>query len=333
MSIKTNYCPFVFLLLVNLLSLSSCIDVIDFDKENIANQHFVIQAKLANSSPPVVTAFVSFLFEKSGITSPATHVGAKVFLLNEEDKTWELKKVNPGAYRLTLSADLDFTLSADKAYRIRVTTPEGFLYESTPQYLPVKSNILNVRSKIFIKESIFMIDNLEVKKEFPKLIVNADIPAKLSGESKRPFYRYEVLKASKNCPPLVDPCLTPIFVERKQNIINTNDYQGDVIFDFPISETPIDCKFCKNTELFVLQESIDEQAYDYFRQINETIHFTGNMFEPTPGNLITNFKNINKPDENVYGYFYISQEDTISLKIPVSKYQEYTPCHCGCRGC
>jgi len=76
-----------------------------------------------------------------------------------------------------------------------------------------------------------------------------------------------------------------------------------------------DHKFLDTMFINVVQESLSEGAFRYYEKISELISLTGNMFESPAGKLGSNFKNITNPDDEVFGYFYATEQKTSRIKI------------------
>ena len=65
----------------------------------------------------------------------------------------------------------------------------------------------------------------------------------------------------------------------------------------------------------VSQLSLSEDAFVYWEQIQRNNSQSGSLFDPVPGNIPTNFENINDPNEDALGFFYVTQTDTLRRLI------------------
>ena len=90
--------------------------------------------------------------------------------------------------------------------------------------------------------------------------------------------------------------------------VNTND---ENLSDHLILETSRNYRFRQNFQLTAYQQSLSEKAFIYWNEIRENTNLTGNLFEGTPGKIIGNVNNINDPEEEVLGYFFVSDQAII----------------------
>jgi len=71
---------------------------------------------------------------------------------------------------------------------------------------------------------------------------------------------------------------------------------------------------------------LSQGAFEYLEQIKTITDLSGNFFEDPPGKIIGNFQNINDPDEEVFGYFYATQTDTVRSFVSTTDYEARPEC-------
>jgi len=82
-----------------------------------------------------------------------------------------------------------------------------------------------------------------------------------------------------------------------------------------IIEEELNHRFARGYYLTVRQQSISEEAFEYWESIRKVVDISGNFFEAPPGKIRGNFSNTADPEEDVFGYFSAIQEDTIRLFV------------------
>lgn len=71
-----------------------------------------------------------------------------------------------------------------------------------------------------------------------------------------------------------------------------------------------------NYSLLIKQQSLSEEAYEYWRRIKDNNRSDVNLFETQPSIVQGNIYNRNNPDELVLGYFTVSSESTKRIVVP-----------------
>jgi len=99
-------------------------------------------------------------------------------------------------------------------------------------------------------------------------------------------------------------------------LVNGPLLQQDRIENFTVLVDPADqYYYAEGFYLNVYQESLNEGAFTYWQQVSELIDRTGSLFEIPAGQLISNLRNVGDEKEEVIGYFYATQRDTIRVYV------------------
>jgi len=90
------------------------------------------------------------------------------------------------------------------------------------------------------------------------------------------------------------------------------DQSGNSIFTQDLFEPTIDFKFAEGYHLQAITETLNPAAYDYFERIKQIISLTGSMFDPPAGRIAGNMTNLTTEESTVYGFFYVTEQDTVN---------------------
>ena len=144
------------------------------------------------------------------------------------------------------------------------------------------------------------------------------------GNPERSYLRWELSRVFKVTDSPIDRDIQQgvCYVTGSLAVPNVQIFNGPnqtktELIDFPIHDLPIDL----NRELgegyyfTAVQETISPTTHDYWSNVKEVIEREGDIFAAPAGKVITNFKNINDPSEEVFGYFYAATQDTARFFI------------------
>jgi len=282
----------IFLTVSLIIVISGCLDTIEFDRPQTIEDGIAIQGKLS----------ISLVSSQDGVFT-------REFLEN----------------------DPDMSITFDRSYKIRVETFDNRVYESslegivpvpTPTDLKVgriQKDGINAVGDIVARDFIaFTIDtpleaspnsgNTKILWELEGTYRVTDSPESYSTRACRPI-RITNETNNKTCYVNISPLSNYVSLD------GTNINQSS-IEDFTVLETGISNLFSEGYYLTVLQQSLTESAFAYWSQVNQVLSRSGDLFEPPAGKIITNFTNINDPNDDVFGYFYATEEKPIRVSVP-----------------
>ena len=98
-------------------------------------------------------------------------------------------------------------------------------------------------------------------------------------------------------------------------VINGTSLDGLDLKSHNIYETIVNYPFANTYYLTVIQESLTEEAYNYWSQVASLTKRDGNRFKSVPGVISTNIKNITNQDEDIFGYFFATEQDTMRIRV------------------
>jgi hypothetical protein len=237
------------------------------------------------------------------------------------DNAWEPRArylqfgtlINTGFY-LTPS---DFKAVIGRSYTLFITTPDEATYKSKPvTVLPVAPI-----------DSIYMIP---FSNGALNPLINSkgiDLMAKFKDDEKiREFYLWKGSNSQIELITEPDNGRTPVNCEKLCYIPDLNHVKflgtnSDINFNgldalqkvFSILDDGI--RFKSRYRITIDQYSIDEEAYNFFKLVNQQINIKGSVFDPLPANIRGNMLNIENPEKQVLGYFVIADVSSKTIYI------------------
>jgi hypothetical protein len=82
--------------------------------------------------------------------------------------------------------------------------------------------------------------------------------------------------------------------------------------------------------LYVQQQSVSDDAYDYWKRMNEQSSESGGMYEKQPASVPGNIQCANNPDQVVLGYFYASQVREQRIFVHNNNLFDFNVSHISC---
>lgn len=80
-------------------------------------------------------------------------------------------------------------------------------------------------------------------------------------------------------------------------------------------ESSINFKYAEGYSVSFLFESVPKDVGQYYKNLDQLINSTGSQFEPAKGRLVGNLINTTNPNNEVFGVFYTSIQDTFGIFI------------------
>ncbi|MDX1406550.1 MAG: DUF4249 family protein [Saprospiraceae bacterium] len=302
-----------------LLSAVSCLDKINLPAPAGTADALVIQAKLLKGEPSVLRVQINRLFDfTAGTTLPVN-----VTLVEIEDEQGVVVRVPEaalGVYQLVLPDDApQLEVAFGKQYRLHVIARDGRDYVTGFEPLwdvPEPESIRLDTIQIPVVNEIGEFDVID------RFQFSISTPIRVPGAAEKSYLKWDVERTFKVTDTPLQPT-TPVktcyvtqnVVGSNLNVLNGNDFSAEAVTDIPISESAITFVYAEGLYLTVYQQSLSATAYEYWEQITQLVERSGNMFEPPAGKIATNFTNTTDPDDQVYGFFYATTQDTIRYYV------------------
>lgn len=329
--------------------MSGCLDEISLDTPGDPTDLIAIQGKLIAGSPAVVEVTLSKLFIFTGLNKPAPVFNAAVFLENEAGASKELIEPidNKGFFSVEIpDNDPDFSVDIDNSYKLIVILSDGKRYESAfesvnpvPEATELKWKVVQKLSSNLIGTPI-LVDYLQFSISTPVLPDGAEENARLLWQA---IGTYKMTDTPNGVVPACpypnqwhpdfvwpSPKTCYVFEELSDgniDVFNGRESNQTHLIDIPIYDGLLDFRFAEGFYLTVYQQALTADAFTYWKHVGQAIDRSGDMFETPAGKIRSNFTNLDDPDDEVFGYFYATTQDTIRMYIDsVSVGQPTTYC-------
>jgi Domain of unknown function (DUF4249) len=305
------------LILLSLAVLTfSCLDQIELKNQKFSSRVVILQGKLVQASGGVsVNVSLTSTGALTGTELEAHISGAKISLIDEKGRNWPLSEnLRARIYSAKIPQNnVVFSLQTGQKYHIRAILNNGRVYESNPEPLmPVPKlekvtykylikNILDQKGFVtpdtFVRYSVYT--NLKTSADAPKANLKWEfhVVYKLTDHQKQVCYNYE-----------------PQRVEQV-HIYNASLLKQERLDEHALLDVFLEFKFAEGYHIRHVQESLSPGAYQYWEEVKALSLRNGNMFDPPPGTIASNIRNMNDPRERVFGYFYATTQDTLPMFI------------------
>lgn len=300
----------LFLISLLILSLLSCVDQIDFATNRGEVDQLVIDGRIVELlNEPYNYAEVNiqrvFNFESSSRST----VSVEQVEISNGIQSLDLPQIGLGAYGGQFT-DSEYDYSDDLEHKLYVKTLDGREYASNgliKSLVPIPGQ-LNVE----IVPTV-VVDSLGLSTVEDQAILKISTPLLSNDENSLLWEANQTFQVSTT---QIRKCyVTEDIITNAFLLLDTRDLslqQADDIFLF---KTPVSKKFREGIYFTVRQFGLDAGATTNIRNINSLLTQTTTIFNDPLNKLQSNIININDPDEDVFGYFYVSQATDIRVKV------------------
>ena len=305
---------------LGLIWMVGCLDKIDFERPDTIENGIAIQGRLIKGEPSVISVTIRKIFDFS---ETARLINAReVILINENNQELDLMSNADGIYFLEIPSDNpNFDLDYGTSYKLKVNTFDNRTYESTLERLYPVPELEKLEVRKASIESVNAIGQL-VSTEVLDFVVSTSLTPEGFSEKAQVLWELESvhkLTDSPNSyggfscrPTLIDEeektCYITSSPVANYVVLDGTTFSGERVDEYSIFQSTFNTNFAEGYYLNVFQQSLSPTAYNYWAQVNSVVNRTGDIFEAPAGKVVTNFKNIENPDDEVYGYFYVTEQ-------------------------
>lgn len=246
-------------------------------------------------------------------TTPAPISNAQVVVVSDNGSTWDLfeQQGTPGKYTANL------TLDPSHKYLLRVVSPQGNTYESTPQAskpVPPIDSVTYTQPSPFEDVSIYVHTHdasnstryyrwaatetweRHVKYEAYHKFVNGQIVAKDPGDQNYTCWKTQPVSSIL--------------------IANTTNLAQDVVSYQPVTTLTKDTeKGYVRYSILVKQIALTRDSYNFWNTIKRNTELSGSLFDPQPSQYATNIKCTNDAKKKAIGFVSVSGSSEARLFI------------------
>ncbi len=325
----------VFITLIALFVLSGCVNEIEFDPPRADGQIVVSGSIYDRPGPYRLQLGITTL--NSTIPSPLN--GAEITHFSGDGNSETYVDLGNGLYELPGTA---ITGKRGETYHIEILLPNGEIYQSLPETIP----IVHSRDSVILEAEIIQEPTATGRiRDVPVISVyaNTEIP-----DAAGPLYLqwsvYSIYSFVERTPthPLAPPpetCyVTTIPDPQAIKIFSTTSPENQNIErQFMAQKNIVQHEFFIRHYFNVVSKSISQRRYQYWQQVDEMINQTGTIFDAPPATPPGNIVNINNDQVQALGYFEAVAIDTsrafvtradipVSIFNPCSGFNQHPAC-------
>lgn len=298
------------------LSLGSCLDEVLLEAPRQDQSGIAIRAELKRIDPePYISVSISRLSDFVFSEIPEPVLDASVVLIDDEGIGLDIPMREPGKYELTIP-DSTYALEVKpgRRYRLSVATREGRNYLSSSEILNPVPEPTAVGLTTIKRAVLNDVGNI-VDQEFYRFLLTTPLIA--PGQTERSLLKwtflgtYKFTETTKEVPMPPDSRTCFFFEDLNLDqvvVFNGAESRSEVLTDFLLLEEERNYRFTEGFYLTLFQQSLSEGAYSYWEKAGRLAALSGNFFDAPPGKVVGNFHNPDDPEEEVFGYFYATEE-------------------------
>ncbi len=333
MTTKLNFIRFVFLLIAVITS-TTCIKEIDFEFEREAIGSVVIQGRIVKGDPSFVRVNLSLLTDFGVGSLPAIEV-EELLLLDDRGNEIVLETDRPNSYFRVLDDDSAITPEVGVGYQIRATLADGRIIESEPDVLPPNQGPVDLG---FLSGVELVFNGIGLSENEPRILLTVDSKFdkdRIGGLLWDVKNIYRVTDANfirLNPADTPDPATPKIcyITERtsstKVNVLTADEVVSNEEFKgFELASIPITLNLAEGYFFEVRQFSLSDKATEYWFAVNQANEFQGGIFQSPIGVVRSNMINLNNPTEDVFGYFFATEELLSRKKVDKEFFGDLRP--------
>lgn len=296
---------------------TSCVDEIEFEYDAATKRKLAVEASVIKGNPSQIDIRLNFALDFGGFFGRDPLQGGRVYILDEQERRLDIRERSPGIYLRSWEDNQDFSFETGKAYQLHIDSRDGKKYVSNFEKLLEVPSPTDVDIKLVIKEKLNEQENI-VNQPYLQYFVNT--PLISPNEGGRVNLKWDFAGVSKfpeleNPNPFAPPsktCYISLEVNRdKIVVLDGQNASADQVEGHFLLEQEVGSVFSRGYYLTVLQQSLSEGAYTYWNQVSQAVSRTGSIVENPVGKIFGNIQNVNDDTEEVLGYFYLTEVDTL----------------------
>lgn len=284
----------------------ACIEPYEINSKTV-DKVLVVDGAITNqTSANELRIFYSARFAREAIIETVSD--ANVTLYDNEGNSWPFLFSENACYE----TPENFRGKPDNSYYIEIVTTDGRKYRSEPEIMQKPVDIDKITYEYTQKQQVNDAGNI-VTIDGYQVYLSVKDP-----ENDQNFYRWkwkgtfeiitdwitngiphDSLPSAKCC----RECWISEYMKSDVNISDDTYFAGGKLECHPVQFIPWGIRFnCGKYHIALEQHSISKKAYNFWRQIDGQISFSG-FVDETPAYVRGNIRNIDNPDELVLGWF------------------------------
>ena len=297
-----------------------CLDKIELEVPKGFETTFVIQGSVIVGNPSKVNINASRLFDFTSNSVQSVNVRS-VIIEDENGNQIEIPPTDEiGTYEATVFANNpNFSFEEGKSYRLLITTFDNRNFASAFETALPKIEADALSSEVFTKE---ISDGMEGFIDKPFMRYRISTPINYLDTPDKPYLRwtsertFQITDGSNVVPVEPKTC----YVTQKTDVndifvLDASSITVDKLDNFTVLEDLIRSNYAEGQYMTIFQQTINKGVYDYWNSIKIITERSGSMFDPPAGKITSNISNPDDPSEEIFGYFFVAQQDTIRLYV------------------
>lgn len=307
-----------------IIGLTNCLEKIEFEQPDSIKNGMAIQGKLVKGDTSIVTVILRKVFDFT--TSPRFLSALEVLVIDETGQELKLTTKKIGRYSVEIPKSHPFfKVEYGGKYKIRVKTSDNRTYESdfdSPYPVPKPEKLVKELTTV---EILNLVGDIEIDTQLTFFL---DTPLKVAGSSENSRILWELEGVVKLTDTPNDPgrCSIKKDKEAKSCYVVTSPTKNYLTFNGTTSSTDFISRVVMNETFFtnffaegyyfvVYQQSVSKATYEYWSQVGKVVNRTGDIFQDPVGRVNTNIRNIEDPNDEIFGYFYATEEEKIRVYV------------------
>ncbi len=228
-------------------------------------------------------------------------LNAKVTLIEDLSKTYELTEDSPGLYYFPNSV----TGIPGHSYQLKIVLTDGRTFRSKSETMPVANGTGKTTYEIIEKEE-FDAEGTITKTPTLRLVSNVAL------EKAGLYLRWDISEtyylSPTNFPDffndIPDACyVTNVIGSQNYTLLNGIDTKLTRINQLEIGERVIDNTFAERHAFSIYQTSITQESFEYWRKIKLLLSQAGSIFDTPPAPIQGNISNEIDSNDIALGFF------------------------------
>lgn len=317
---KIGKCFFLLLIVM----IVSCVKKIDFEIPAEFSDTIVVQGRVVKGNPSFIEVNVSRLFDFTPESRQPINV-KEVIISDDRGNVIELETDEAGSYLYFIDETSDLQAEIGVGYKINVLMFDGRRFESDVDVMIPNQDINELHLTMSTER---VINNAGLNEDEPRIQLSID--SELDPENEGGLYWdvnsiYRVTDANfitESIFTLADTLLARVcYITMTTSstdtyVFDAKESASNEIRNFDLIKIPITPTLVEGYYFEVKQYSLSEDAFSYWKALDLLVENEGGIFDKPVGELPSNLKNINDPDESVFGYFFAAEEKIQRKRVP-----------------
>lgn len=302
-----------------LLVASGCITDIDFEVPGTVQDAIVIQGKVIKGDPSIVDIQVVNAFDFTG-QSPTIFVSEAILENITLGQSISLPTTDFNARgALIPEGDPNMSINFTDEYSLTVRSAKGDVFVSTPERLfavpfadSLSYDITRIETETI--KGVKTFDDVLQYKLYTPTVNSENELTRLRWSFSHIYSMVDQPPRFRNTPPKTCYITDNLGAAAEVNY-DPIELGVSTLNGFDLIQATITANYSEGSYFEAVQQSLSLGAFEYFNEIQELITRDGGVFDPPAGQIRTNFQRQDDTSTDVFGYFYLTVQDTVRIFV------------------